>query len=155
MTDIIIIDDRDEPEDSIEVDEESEDPFFIEMRDVTKSSVFSPRSTASATDTSTVQDDFPITGGGRLDNLLVISNSDQFDINVAVDDRDVVDDSFSTLNSISNELENVSAYSRSNQHIVVVSSYPFNEAIHADIRPRGEINFPRVRAEGVIEDEER
>lgn len=135
----------------VEVIEESDRPFFVEMRDFTKNSPFGPRRQDDATDPSDKQDDFPIKGRGKLDNLLIIADSDQYELNVAVDDRDVVDDSYSSLSSISDELEHVSAYNRDNEFITLVTDYPFEEGLYVTIKPLESIFFYRVRAEGVTE----
>lgn len=129
----------------VDIIEEAEKVFLIEQTNITARSQFTPK--AGSDD----QDRLPIHGLGRLDNLVIISNSNLYDVNVAVDDRDVVDDSYDTLNTISNELEHVSAYSRNNSFVVVVTDYPFEEGLHIRIRPRERMTFSRVRVEGVLE----
>lgn len=128
----------------VEIDEDKEDEriFFIEQKDITKTTQFSPRPS------DTHQDRLPIRGEGKLNNFLIVSESDNYDVTVYVDDRYVVDDSFTYLKSMSNELDHVSAYSSDGKHVVNVSKYPFVDELDMDIRAREQIKFDLVRVEG-------
>lgn len=158
-TDLIIMEEMDEitrpsPVDregtqGIEVDEESEDLFFLDSRDVTKQVAFTPKSQESANGTDKL--DLPIHGKGKLDTFLVVSSSRDFSVNVTVDNSEVVDDDFDTLSTFQSDLTHVSAYQSSENFIVSVSGYPFKEFLDIRIIPTEETVFDIVRVEAIIE----
>lgn len=94
---------------------------------------------------------FPIDAEGQIKNLVVVAPSDDFKIYVTVDDNDVVEDSFSTLEIFSNELESVSAYTTgAGERVVTVTDYVFNEYVNFEVRPLVEMTFDIIRAEVII-----
>lgn len=94
---------------------------------------------------------FPIYGEGRVKNLVVVSPTENFSVFVTVDDNDVVNDDFSTLEIFSNEIESVSAYNTvSGESVVTVTDYVFNEYLNFEIRPSGDVTFDIIRAEVII-----
>lgn len=124
-------------------DDDEEDvrsPLVIDRQDFT---------TASAFDVKEPGRSFPIEGEGTLVDLLVIADSDQFDVYVAVDGKNIVSEDYSSLVDDSVELARIAAYQRTNDsnYVLNVSDVDFRSEIEAVITPREEITFLRQRAD--------
>lgn len=110
------------------------------------------RESFTTADRFVVQDEhgeFPIDGPGTLDTLLLVADVDTFGIEIVVDGRHVVNDSFSNLQDDSPELERLSAYQRGSddQFVFAAADYPFQQRLHARIHPSESTTFDRQRAE--------
>jgi len=94
-------------------------------------------------------DDLPLRASGEIDNILMKSQSKDFRIYVEVDDAKVVDSaSYTELETVSNELSNISAYQRSDgSYVVNISDYPFSNDIDVSIAPQSQMTFDLVRTE--------
>lgn len=127
-----------------ENDNDDERTVIIEDRDITQSTQFVPR---TDNDESPIRD-FPVKGRGTLETLIIMGSSDDYILNVSVDNSDIVDgQSYSELNSISPTLSHIDAYTDGTEFIVTINRYPFKERLRATIIPNGETTFSLVRAE--------
>lgn len=118
----------------IELEEEEDDElFFIDEEDITVNGGvnFSPTSRDENGEVSQL----PISGEGELDDFLVISETNQFEVTVEVDGYNVVDDTYQNLAGSTNELTHVSAYKRNGTYVVAVQDYSFKERFDAGVTP--------------------
>lgn len=127
-------------------DDESEELVFIEEKDITRTRAFTPQQDEKE------KRHLPIEGRGRLENLLIVGESQDYKVRVENDEDDIVDDTFSYLETFSNELSHVSAYTKDQYSVVNVSGYPFNERLHFRVTPTSEVTFKLVRAEVIVEE---
>lgn len=137
-----------EIDETIADDNEEDQLIFAEEDDVELSggTWYSPRSGNLVGET----DKFPVEADGELDNFLVVVNSPQFEVRVQIDDNLVVNDTFNDLQTFSNSLSNVSAYTSGDNHVVNVSNYPFKEYLDVGVRPLDSITLKKIRVEGRV-----
>ena len=119
---------------------------FIEERDVTlKAGVWN---TIESNDDFDKLHQLPFKGTGKLENFVVIAKDSDFDIRVEIDNHSIIDDSYSFISNIQNELSKISAYSKNNNYVVSVMNYEFEEWFNAQIRPNNQdIDFTIIRIE--------
>ena len=138
------LEDTEEPqtEEPKKVQLEDKELTFFERKNITRSTPFDPESKDG-------KESFPIRGRGSIDNILVQSESDTFGLFLRVDDDDIIDnESFTYLNSISQELSHISAYQRTDgDYIVSITDYPFTESVEFSIIPTEETTFTLIRPE--------
>lgn len=104
--------------------------------------------TASAFNVKEPGTSMPIAGPGTLKSLLIIAEDDTFEVFFEIDGQTVIDDSFTALEEISDELPDISAYERGDGFFVVtVQDYEFQSAVNAVISPTASATFTRQRAE--------
>lgn len=132
-----------------DVEDESEDLFFVQNENVMKKVEFTPLSSDKPTPLD--GPGFPVHAQGRLDSFIVVSDSRNFEVQVTVDNSDVVDDTFSRLATIQQELTHISAYQTQEKFVVSVQDYPFREFLNIIITPSEEIEFELIRVEAIIE----
>lgn len=130
-----------------QVETEPDDLTFIEERNVNlKTGVWNtPESEDDLGDFSNL----PLELDGKIENFLVVADKPDFSIRVEVDDHDILDDEYSFIESISNELSKVSAYkSTDNTYVVSVMDYDFSNRFNALIKPNAEnVTFEVIRVE--------
>jgi hypothetical protein len=89
----------------------------------------------------------PYPGPGTLISALVIADDNDFSVFMDVDGQHVIDESFDSLETISNELERISAYQGSRGYVFSASEYEFQDELNIVISPNSEIEFLRQRVE--------
>lgn len=118
---------------------EVRETLVIQRQDFTTASAFTIHEPGTS---------MPVDGPGMLTDILIIADSDQFDIHVEIDGRDVVADSFTDLQDDTVELSRIAAYQRSDDNFVIdISEYDFRDRVDASITPQESITFLRQRAE--------
>lgn len=122
--------------------------ILIERRDITIQNQF----TLSGTDVNGNSVNMPISGKGVLDTFVVKSNNSNFEVRIEIDEFDVINDDFTTLQSLTTELSHVGAFTSNGDSIVSASDYPFNERINIIITPlpETEITLSVARAELIM-----
>lgn len=127
-------------------DETADETFFIEERDVVLNS--SVQYEPSSDDVNGDTNILPFRGEGTLDSVLVIVDSDQFEPFIEIDDEDVVKESFSDLQAVSNELESISAYEKDGQYVFSATGYSFQDWMSTGMRPLDTpVTIDRIRVE--------
>lgn len=120
---------------------------FGERKSFTSSSSFRPRDENG-------EKIFPIRGSGQVDTILVSADDNTFSVYLELDGKKVIEsESWSDLDTKSNELPHINAYQKtSGEYIVVVNDYPFNEEVDFSITPAGDTSFNTVRAEIMVDE---
>jgi hypothetical protein len=115
-------------------------PLVIDRQDFTTADAFPIKEPGT---------EFPIEGPGTLIDLLIIADSDQFDVYVEVDGREIVTSSFTRLQDDTVELARISAYQRADDpnYVFDLTQLDFQHQIRAVITPHQEITFRRQRAD--------
>jgi len=130
-----------EPEFTPEVQETADTTHIIDRSGMTAHGRFIPA------DPNT-QVDFPITGPGTLDALIVDSPTPSFSIYVEDGNKTLYENTYSDLKSISGELPYIAAYERGGAHILTITDRSFSNDLFVLVRPDAPpITFSRVRAE--------
>lgn len=80
---------------------------------------------------------FPFEGPGELVDFLVYCQSPDFQARVEVDNQPVINGSFTTLETRSNDLDKISAYQARGLSILAGGPWPFQESIDARLAPDG------------------
>lgn len=124
-------------------DVKSETSVVIEQSNFRKQTPFSP----SQISASGVAAELPFRTNGHLESVSIVSNSTNFSLEVVVDDYNVIDRTYSELQTLSAELPKASAYEDSGQYIISVFDYSFDEFFNMTVAPGEEILFDLVRVE--------
>lgn len=113
--------------------------IVISRRDFTTTSAFNLHDPSTS---------LPLEGPGTLVDLLIISDSDQMDIFLSIDDRDIVQESFQSIQADSSDLSRLAAYERTdNKFVFSASDYEFQHQLSAGVVPNEETTFDRQRVE--------
>lgn len=125
--------------------EDKKEVVVIEEKNITRDGVFYPKDSREENPIQSL----PVHGEGELDLLIVRSNSQNFSLEVSVDDTDIIDDmTYTELNNLAPDLSHISAYDTADgEFVVTVTDYPFYEIVRARIRANDEITFPLIRVE--------
>lgn len=126
-------------------DEEKSGLILIEQRNFTIKNSF----TLQGKDANGKSISMPISGEGVLDTFVVKSDNNSFKVRIEIDEFNVIDDDFSTLQNLTTELSHIGAYTSNGNNIVSASNYPFDERINIIITPLpgAEITLSVARAE--------
>lgn len=136
----LIVAEEQRRQDPVQTEDEVNEPLVIDRRDFTTADAFSIHEPGTT---------FPIEGPGTLIDLLIIADSDQFDVYVEVDGRKMVGESFTSLQDDTVELARISAYERvgDDNYVFNLTELDFRHQIRASITPQEEITFLRQRAD--------
>lgn len=123
-----------------DADDEIREAIVIDRQDFT---------TADAFQINEPGQTFPIDGPGTLIDLLIIADSDQFDVYIAVDGRQIVAEAFTSLLDDTVELARIAAYQRvdDDNYVFNFTDVDFQHQIEAAITPNESITFLRQRAD--------
>ena len=122
--------------------------FYFELDSVTRSTPFVPEDPSNSDKT------FPVNASGQLDSILVIADSDDFSATIEVDDNTVLDnDSWQSVEAVSQELPHIGAYERrEGGYVLSISDYIFNDHVDFSLRPDGETTFETIRVEIMVDE---
>lgn len=136
------------------VQDETEYLLFTHQEDLTRSGQFTPEPTTDRHEGEiTTRDQFPIRGKGRIENIVIITFGESFNVRLEVDDDNVLNNDFRTIEKLSDELVNVSAYAKQNSdRVLSIQDYTFEEYLNITIFPKGELTVELARAEVIIEE---
>jgi len=125
-----------------------EKTIFFKMDNVSDSTPFVPE------DPNKPDRSFPIKGNGQVDSILLISDRDSYTVTFSVDDNDILErDSWSSINTISQELPHISAYeqSGSGNYVLSINDYVYSEEVNMSIRPSNQVTFDTIRVEMIAD----
>lgn len=130
--------------------EDRDNFIFIEERDIQLSAgtFYNP---SSLNDLDELEE-LPIEGSGELIDVIVIGQQSDYDVRVRVDDNEVIDDSYSYIESISGNLSRVSAFQSSGNYVVHVTDYKFTDWFSMGVRPNVDMTFKTIRVEVEVSD---
>lgn len=119
--------------------------ILIEETDVTVSSSYTP--TAEDAIGNRIELPLEITGG--LQSFVMKSDSQDFYLSLQIDDFNIIDGDFSSIEDDSTELSHISAFTSNGQNIVSADNYPIHNRFGIDIstKTNSEINIDIIRAE--------
>lgn len=137
---LIVAEEQARQEAQAEEDEAVRNPLVIDRQDFTTASSFSIKEPGRS---------FPLEGPGTLVDLLLIADSDQFDVSVEVDGHSIVTEAYTNLVDDSVELARIAAYQRTgdSNYVLNISDLDFRAKIDASITPNEQITFLRQRAD--------
>lgn len=93
-----------------------------------------------------------VPGPGKLVNVLVMAQSDDFRVSIRSARADIVSDTFTELADISDSLAHVSAFESDGVRTVAVEDYHFVDSLVVEVAAMDTVTFDRVRAEFQIEE---
>lgn len=93
---------------------------------------------------------FQVPGPGMIDTVLIRCDSTNYAIRVETDSALVLEDDFTTLQTLSNDLSHVDAYTDAGENIVVVRDYPYQEYSTVTVKPGEAVTFSRIRGEWIL-----
>lgn len=127
---------------------ERETLFFFEINDKTTIGSFRPE------DPEQQGRGFPIKASGQVDTMLIVAQDSTFKATLLIDGDKVLDnESWSSLNSISQELAHIGAYSTdSDKYVLSIADYPFNESVDLSIRATEQTTFETIRVELMLDE---
>jgi len=140
---------KDEPDDNTtEEPVRRETLYFFEITDKSRTGSFRPKS-------DTVEKrKFPLNTSGQIETILVIAQSDTFNITLDIDNDKVLDNnSWQSINDVSQELSHIAGYQRSSgEYVLSISDYPFNDRLDFSIKATGQTTFDRIRVEVMVDE---
>lgn len=156
---IVVIDDLevdDDEKEPVTVDEDEGELVFIRNENVEISNSTRPFADNKFYEGKIPNKaNLPIKGKGQLNSAVIASDSRGYSIIVEVDNNNVLDDSWQSLDAVSEDIKDISAYEDKDRgdFVVVIENYRFEEWFDIKIIPEvGELQIDDFRIELYVEE---